>query len=115
MLDTIAKTSAPAAGRTGRLRARRGARLFATGILFLCLFMQRFGTPMNGGAMILNIVGPLGLGLAIVAAFAGILAFDRVRLTIFLTLVAFALVGQVHAHLGIVAYNGMISLASRFQ
>jgi hypothetical protein len=97
------------------VRTPRGTWHFITGILFLCLFMQRFGVPFGGGGMILNIVGPLGLGLAFVAVFAGVLGFDRARLAIFLALVTFVMLGQVHAYLGIVAYNGIIAMPSMLQ
>jgi hypothetical protein len=110
-------TAAPAVPRTGRgawRRPQRGTWHFVTGILFLCLFLQRFGTPFGGG-MLLNIVGPLGLGLTLVALFAGVLGFDRARLGIFLALLALVMVGQVHAYLGIVAYNGVIDMPSMLQ
>jgi hypothetical protein len=115
LLHTI--TAAPAVPRTGRgVRpgTQRGTWYLVTGVLFLCLFMQRFGVPLGGG-MILNIVGPLGLGFAFLAAFAGILGFDRARLAIFLALVTFVMLGQVHAYLGIVAYNGVIDMPSMLQ
>lgn len=98
-----------------RWRVQRGTWLFITTILFLCLFAQRFGTPLSGGAMTLNIVGPLGIMAALVAMFAGILAFDAIRLTIFLTLVTLVMLGQVHGFLGIVADNGTIDLPSMAQ
>lgn len=112
---SVVARARPGAEERARWRAQRGTWLFITGILFLCVFMQRFGVPLAGGGMILNVVGPLGLGLAIIATFAGILAFDRVRLPIFLTLVTFVMLGQVHAYLGVVAYNGVIDMPSMAQ
>jgi hypothetical protein len=115
MLQTISRT-APGPGIAARPArpARNRARLFTAALLFLCLFLQRFGTPVGGG-MVLNIVGPLGLGLAMLAALAGVLAFDRARLTIFSLLLGLVLIGQAHAQLGKVAYNGVISMPSMYQ
>jgi len=84
-------------------------------MLFLCLFAQRFGTPLSGGDMILNIVGPLGILAALLATSAGILAFHPTRLMIFVALVMLVMLGQVHAYLGIVAYNGTVDLPSMSQ
>ena len=117
-----ALTAAPAVARTrhdveerARLRARRGTWLFISTMLFLCLFLQRFGTPLAGGNMILNIVGPLGIFVALLATFAGILAFHPTRLMIFVALVMLVMLGQVHAYLGIVANNGAVDLPSMSQ
>ena len=114
--------AAPAVARSrhdaeerARWRARRGTWLFLTTMMFLCLFVQRFGTPLSGGSMILNIVGPLGLLVALVAMSAGILAFHPTRLMIFVALVMLVMLGQVHAYLGVIANNGSVDLASMSQ
>jgi len=115
-------TAAPAVARTrhdaeerARWRVQRGTWLFVSTMLFLCLFVQRFGTPLSGGTMIFNIVGPLGLLVALLATFAGILAFHPTRLIIFVTLLMLVMLGQVHAYLGIVADNGTVDLPSMAQ
>lgn len=110
----VPRTREGAAWRAG-WRAQRGTWLFITSILFLCLFVQRFGTPLSGGNMSLNFVGPLGLFVALLATFAGVLAFHPTRLMIFLALVMLVMLGQVHAYLGIVADNGSVDLPSMSQ
>jgi len=114
-------TAAPAVARTrheaegrARWRVQRGTWLFITTMLFLCLFAQRFGTPLSG-TMLLNVVGPLGLLVAVLATFSGILAFHPTRLMIFVALVMLVMLGQVHAYLGIVANNGSVDLPSMAQ
>lgn len=96
-----------------RWRAQRGTWVFIVTLLFLCLFLQRFGVPLGGGGMILNIVGPLGLGVAFIAMFSGVLGFHATRLMIFVGLVTLVMLGQVHAYLaGDVAESGVIDMPS---
>jgi hypothetical protein len=60
-------------------------------LLFACLVLQRFGLPF--GVKALNIVGPIGLGLAGIGLATGVLVFNRARLATYLVLAALVLAG----------------------
>lgn len=73
--------------------ADRGALRFTVAIFVLSLVFQRFAVPFGGFP--LGVVGPLGLALAMVGVLRGTLAFDRVRLCLFLALLGLLLLGAV--------------------
>lgn len=54
---------------------------FVATMLFCCLFLQRFGLPLGGKSF--SIVGPIGLSLAAFGMLRGVLAFHRLRLTLY--------------------------------
>ena len=69
----------------------RGATWFVAAIMASCIFLQRFGLPF--GNLAINIVGPLGLCLAIAGLVGGQLAFHRDRLLVFGVLLGLILLG----------------------
>lgn len=73
---------------------QRQALLLSGIILFASLFLQRFGIPF--GVKPLNVVGPLGLGVAVYGLIRGTLAFQTTRLVTFLVLTALLLAGMIH-------------------
>lgn len=85
--------SAWAAAPSGRAAAdaQVGALRFTAGILFAALVLQRFGFPFPGKPV--NIVGPIGIGLAAWGVLNGTLAFDRGRLAAYCALAACAMLG----------------------
>ncbi len=70
------------------------AFLFVTVVLAASLFLQRFAIP--AGAKPVNIVGPIGLGIAAVGVLRGTLTFSRIRLPLFLLLCALAMLGMAY-------------------
>ena len=72
----------------------RQALLFTTVVLATSMFLQRFGLPTGGKPV--NIVGPIGLGMAAVGLLRGSLTFSRSRLPLFLLLCALALLGMAY-------------------
>lgn len=73
---------------------QRQALLISGILLFLSLFLQRFGIPL--GAKSLNVVGPIGMAVAFYGLLRGILVFDKTRLITFLAFVVLLLAGMVH-------------------
>ena len=73
-----------------------GSMTFAVGVFAICLFLQRFGATFGGQS--LNVVGPIGLAMAIVGLVNRQLTFDVARLKVFLAMLA--------AILGGAAFNG---------
>jgi len=72
------------------------ARRFLMGILLACLFFQRFGLPIGEQAM--NSVGPVGLLLGAIGLMQGTISFNRYRLSIYIFLLSWILLGlAVHA------------------
>src|SRR3954470_3780864 len=69
----------------------RATIMLSSAILLLGLVLQRFALPF--GDFMVFVVGPLGLGLAAYGVLRGLLAFDRIRLCIFLVLVTWTLIG----------------------
>lgn len=88
MRAMAARAAAAAPAMDGNAAALR----YTTGMLVMCLFLQRFGLPM-GASKIFNIVGPLGIGLSVLGLLRGVLAFNRFRLFAFLALCACAMIG----------------------
>ncbi len=73
--------------------AERQALNFTTAVLCACLFVQRFGVPLGG--LSVSLVGPIGLGLAVLGLLTGALAFSTGRLIAFLALTGIAVLGMV--------------------
>ncbi len=73
-------------------RAAQTAGWFVPSILAACLFLQRFGVPF--GNLSINIVGPIGLVLAVAGLATGRLALHRGRLCVFAGLLGFILLGN---------------------
>ena len=70
------------------------ALLFTTVVLAVSMFLQRFGVPAGGKPV--NVVGPIGLGIAVVGVLRGTLTFSRIRLPLFLLLCALASFGMAY-------------------
>ena len=68
--------------------------LFTGSLVAVCLLLQRFGIP--AGEKAINLVGPIGLLLALVQILRGHLVFSRVRLSCFITTLAFATAGLAY-------------------
>jgi hypothetical protein len=88
----VASASLPAArAATPSARTRLTGLRFTGALLAACLFLQRFGLPVDGASI--SLVGPVGLALAAYGLAQGTLALHRKRLAIFLTLLALAVLG----------------------
>ena len=72
----------------------RQVLLFTTVVLAASMFLQRFGVPAGGKAV--NVVGPIGLGMAAVGLLRGSLTLSRIRLPLFLLLCTLALLGMAY-------------------
>ena len=70
------------------------ALLFTTVVLAASMFLQRFCVP--AGSKPVNVVGPIGLGIAVVGVLRGTLTFSRIRLPLFLLLCALASFGMAY-------------------
>lgn len=70
------------------------ALVFVTLVMATSMFLQRFGLP--AGSKPVNVVGPIGLGLAGVGILRGTLTFSRIRLPLFLLLCALTLLGMAY-------------------
>ena len=92
-MTTLVQPGRAAAWRPSVDHARQ-ALLFTTVVLTASMFLQRFGVPAGGKAI--NIVGPIGLGMAAVGLLRGSLTFSRIRLPLFLLLCALALLGMAY-------------------
>ncbi len=95
-------------------RAARGAIHFTSLILCACLFLQRFAVPL--GAKPFSLVGPVGLLLAALAIWRGVLMIHWRRLCAYLALcicVLVALMAQVMRPAG--TLDGPANLSSMFQ
>lgn len=86
---------------------------FIGATLFCCLFLQRFGIPF--GEQTMNIVGPLGLLLAIAGAISGSLGLNVTRLRIYLMLLFCVVLGEMYSFVGLVFLNSVISIPSLIQ
>ena len=71
--------------------ADRDAVRFTVTVVLASILLQRFAVPFGGFP--LGVVGPLGLALAGVALLRGTLAFDRVRLCLYLAFLGLVLAG----------------------
>ena len=92
-MTALAQPGRTAAWRPSVDHARQ-ALLFTTVVLGASMFLQRFGVPAGGKAV--NVVGPIGLGMAAVGLLRGSLTFSRIRLPLFLLLCALALLGMAY-------------------
>ena len=88
-------------------------RLLIGALLFCCLFLQRFGVPFGDQA--LNIVGPIGLLIAVAGLLSGVLALQRGRLLIYLLLLTLVAVDMMYNSVGLPAYNAQTSTPSILQ
>jgi len=72
-------------------RTRLTPLRFTVLLLGACLFLERFGLPFGGASI--SLVGPIGVALAAYGLAQGTLSLHRGRLTIYLILVALAVMG----------------------
>ena len=107
-------TESGTAGEARAERAAKGALRFTSLILFASLFLQRFAVPL--GAKPFSFVGPVGLLLAAIGIWQGVLVIHRRRLFAYLALAFFvllALMAQVMRPAG--TLDGPPNLSSMFQ
>lgn len=92
-MATLVQPGRTAAWRPSVDHARQ-ALVFTIVVVAASMFLQRFGLPAGGKAV--NVVGPIGLGMAAVGMLRGSLTFSRIRLPLFLLLCALALLGMAY-------------------
>lgn len=107
-MTSIAATRAPSSTATRPAYTYDIALL--SGMLFCCTFLQRFGVPFGGKQ--LNIVGPIGIAIAVWGLLTDTLVLDRRRLMIFLAMLCCVMPGQAHVMARMPAYSGSYSLPS---
>ena len=96
-----------------RHRASDVQIFFVSAIMVCCLFLQRFGVPFGG--LMVQITGPIGLMLAGIGLLQGRLAFNRIRLGLFVFLLALVCAGDVYNAGDVVPFGAAISLPSIIQ
>ena len=86
---------------------------FVIGLLVLCFFLQRFG--LTFGDQSLNVVGPLGLGLAIAGVIGGRLTFSVARLCLSFAMLAMIMAGSAFDAANPQPFVGASSMGSLLQ